>query len=46
MIDRQHGFDMALAYGRKISVKEHWIWWFVDSKKSIQDMISKSKNKV
>ena len=34
------------AYGRKISVKEHWIWWFVDSKKSIQDMISKSKNKV
>ena len=33
--DRQRGFDMAFAYGGNISVKEYWIWWFVDSEKSI-----------
>jgi len=26
---------MAFAYGGNISVKEYWIWWFVDSEKSI-----------
>lgn len=35
MNDRQRGFDMAFAYGGNISVKEYWIWWFVDSEKSI-----------
>ena len=28
-------FDMAFAYGGNISVKEYWIWLFVDSEKSI-----------
>ncbi len=45
-IDRQHGFDMAFAYGRKISVKEHWIWWFVDSRKKHLEHDFKEKNKV